>query len=355
MDGLLQQQNHGCCDDQLNPGRLPRIAKARSNPVWTRAVNRPAICDTSMLVSGRTEPTRMTSSQRLDGVLFDYDIYSRSAADDEPRRRLPRLTAKDPCAPCGLCCRSYLVPLFGHDLWQIVTERNLTPDSFVFVAEQETPDALGFRLMATGPTHGLALLKQEPMVASQPCIFLESSANGHTRCGIYDHRPITCRAYPMSKLGSQVYQRPNTLCPPDAWAPEDLVATRWWATLQRLRMDRDIYVEVVARWNAAVLRWQPPGMLPPAMFCDFVLAVYARIGVAVASIEPSSMAALIDSWATVAPRPPQTADEIAVGRKEEPGWISHLRQIRAIIDQFFPELPPLPFQSLVVEPIGGQG
>ena len=257
---------------------------------------------------------------------------------------------KDPCGPCGLCCRSYLVPIFGHDLWRIATQRGLPPESFAFIAEQETPDPLGFRLEADGPTHGLALLKQEPMAPTQPCIFLEESA-GRFRCEIYDHRPITCRTYPMSKLGDRVYQRPATLCPPESWGPTDLAAAQWRENLQTLRYHRDVYVEVVARWNAAISRWQPAGTLPPKMFCDFVLAVFAEVAALEGSIGPDPLAKSTSEWARVPSRTNPAARGEAVDRSDEPGWIGHFRAIRQLIDRFFPELPPLPFQPLVVEAI----
>lgn len=257
---------------------------------------------------------------------------------------------KDPCAPCGLCCRSYLVPIFGHDLWRIATRRGLPPESFAFIAEQETPDPLGFRLEADGPTHGLALLKVEPMAPTQPCIFLEETGPSQSRCGIYDDRPITCRSYPMAKFGDGVYQRSATLCPPGSWDEADVAAAHWRETLQCLRRHRDIYVEVVARWNAAISRWRPPGMLPPKMFCDYVLAVFGQVAAAEDSIGPERLADLTTQWAQVQPRGGE-GPEVTVDRSREPAWIAHFREIRRLIDGFFPELEPLPFQSLVVEAV----
>ncbi len=257
---------------------------------------------------------------------------------------------KDPCAACGLCCRSYLVPIFGHDLWRITTKRGIAPESFAFVAEQETPDPLGFRLAADGPTHGLALLKLEPMAPTQPCIFLEEVGPGQSRCGIYEDRPITCRSYPMSKFGDRVYQRATTLCPPESWDEADLGATHWRDTLQRLRRHRDIYVEVVARWNAAIDRWRPSSPLPPKMFCDYVLAVFGRVAAAEDALGPQQLADLTAQWAQFQS---QTSEgpEVTVDRSLEPAWIAHFRGMRALIDEFFPELAPLPFQSLVVETV----
>jgi Fe-S-cluster containining protein len=264
---------------------------------------------------------------------------------------------KDPCAPCGLCCRSYLVPLFGHDVWWIATHRGLSPQDFVFVAEQDTPDPLGFRLAAASdaPTHGLALLKEEPMAPAQPCIFLTADEHGQWRCGIYSDRPITCQTYPMAKLGGRIYQREQTLCPPDSWNEDDLADPAWLPKLNRLRYRRDTYVEAVARWNAALTHYHPPGDVNPKMFCDYLLSLYEQIVALETSVGSIDFAAIELGWARVPPRPPESlaTAELTISRGAEPRWVSHFRQVRKIIDGFFPALPPLPFQSIVVDTADG--
>ncbi len=243
------------------------------------------------------------------------------------------------------------MPLFGHDLWRIHTQQHLPPESFAFIAEQETPDALGFRLEAGGPTHGLALLKKEPIVATQPCIFLEDAPNGHTHCAIYPDRPVTCQSYPMSKFGPRVYQREATLCPPDSWSDEDTLAPHWRENLQRLRMYRDIYVEVLARWNTAVERWAPPEPLPASVFCDYLLMVYDQIAVAEAAIQPDLRQGILLGWAQIGRNDRGGIDshQLTVARAQEPPWITYFRRVREVIDGFFPDLEPLPFQNVLVE------
>lgn len=253
----------------------------------------------------------------------------------------------DPCAPCGLCCRSYLVPLFGHDVVRIITEQQRAPESFIFIAEQEKTDALGFRLDASPTTFGLALLKSEPITLDAPCIFLQQEGPT-SRCTIYHSRPATCRAYPMAKLGQSIYQRANTLCPPNSWPAEDLAAAhRWRSALQTLRMHRDIYVEATARWNAALSKWSPPAQLPVRLFTEYLLASYRPILELEHATNPESLAEIVDTWASL---PPQSDSETStVPREEEPAWLRHFRRVRDLIDRTFPELPPLPFQRLVIE------
>ena len=257
------------------------------------------------------------------------------------------MTARDPCGPCGLCCRSYLVPLFGHDFWRIHTHQHLAPEKFAFIAEQETPDALGFFLASGGPTFGLALMKIEPLTATQPCVFLEPTPDGQTRCSIYHDRPITCRAYPMSKFGAKVFQREATLCPPDSWSDEDILAPHWRENLQLLRVYRDIYVEVVARWNGAIEKWPPPEPLPASVFCDFLLKVYDEIARVEDGLQPDRWREILLGWARVERQEDDPGGDVP--RAQEPLWLAHFRRTRDLIDRFFPDLAPLPFQRILVE------
>jgi hypothetical protein len=157
----------------------------------------------------------------------------------------------------------------------------------------------------------------------------------------------------MSKLAGRVYQRERTLCPPGSWEADDLLPERWIKDLQRLRYRRDVYVEVIARWNAAVQYRGGADPLPPKAFCDYVLAVYQEIAEVEREIGPEGMAALETSWASMERRnESDSTGELVGSRAEEPGWISHLRRLREVIDRFFPGLPPQPFQPLVVEPTG---
>src|SRR5205085_2911518 len=122
-----------------------------------------------------------------------------------------------PCATCGACCKSYLVPVCGYDIWQISTRENLSPEQFVVLIPQNPPALDGFRLTHDGPAFGLVLDKKGRFDFKGACIFLVQMAGGHERCGIYDHRPVVCQGYPMAIWGNAVFQRTETLCPPNSW------------------------------------------------------------------------------------------------------------------------------------------
>jgi len=249
----------------------------------------------------------------------------------------------DPCASCGLCCRSYLVPVFGHDLYRLVINRQLDPRSFVFFCEQEEPDRVGFRLVAGGTMYGLALTKKNKLEATEPCTFLIEHADGTSRCGVYEDRPIACRTYPMSREPTGVALMPLALCPPDVWAPDEYAKPHWAEGLHRVGRYRHTYVEAVNRWNA----WVDAGAgtaRPPEHFVAYVLQVFKRLTALDEELGPDALAEVERTWASLPAGSP-----VEGSRDTEPGWVSYLRRARAVIDEYFPDLPPLPFTRITIQ------
>lgn len=211
---------------------------------------------------------------------------------------LSRRPPSSPCASCGLCCRSYLVPVFGHDLYRLVKTRNLDPRSFIFICEQEEPDAAGFRLEFDGPTFGLALDKKDKLEVSQPCTFLVEHADGTSQCGVYEDRPIACATYPMSRVMGRVSFMPTALCPPDAWEAEEPGNHQWAVGLRRLARYRDTYVEVVRRWNAWVDA-TPTRSRSAEHFVAYTLQLYDRLTELDQEIGDDAVSAIEQTWATL--------------------------------------------------------
>lgn len=238
------------------------------------------------------------------------------------------------------------MPLFGHDVYRLVRNRNLDPRRFVFICEQETPDPVGFLLAADGPTYGLALDKKNALELSQPCVFLLEHSDGTSRCGVYEDRPVACTAYPMARAVHGIALLPAALCPPDSWSADEPANEHWSIALRRVARYRDTYIEVVRRWNAWIAS-TPRHTPPPEHFIAYVLQTYERLAALDADIGESQLAAIEKTWGTLdsdAPREGRTA--------YEPHWITYFRRARLVIDEFFPSLPPLPFArlSVVVDP-----
>ncbi len=251
--------------------------------------------------------------------------------------------SRDSCASCGLCCRSYLVPVFGHDLYRLVTARQLDPRTFIFMCEQEQPDRVGFRLQDGGVTYGLALDKKDKLEASRPCTFLVENGDGTSSCGVYDDRPIACVTYPMSRMPDRIALLPSALCPLDAWEPGESLKPHWSDDLRRLSRYRDTYVEVVNRWNAWIAS-RPATTHPPEHFVAYVLQAYERLSTLDRETGGDALAEIDRTWASLPAGGPAAAP-----RDAEPSWISYFRRVRAAIDGFFPEVAPLPFARIVIE------
>src|SRR5438270_9699051 len=142
----------------------------------------------------------------------------------------------NPCATCGACCRNYIVPVCGRDIWFISTRQRLSPEQFLVAFPQEDSAIDGFYLQAGSKPYGLALDKQGKFGRTQPCVFLMHLGEGNDRCGIYNDRPTVCRAYPMALWSDVVYQRKDSLCPPDSWPVKEVLRPSWRAALQRFHM-----------------------------------------------------------------------------------------------------------------------
>ena len=256
-------------------------------------------------------------------------------------------TQVNPCATCGACCSSYIVPVNGYDMWLLSTRQRISPEQYLVACPQEDPGFDGFRLDAERPPYGLALDKQGKFDPMQPCVFLMRLGDGHTRCGIYGERPSVCRAYPMTVWNMEMSQMQTSLCPPGAWPPGEPRRPHWRMSLQRLYMHSDIYHEVVARWNgrlARLLRSNPEARFGLPEYFSYVLNVYDKLNVLWTELGEEHMQAVQANW-PMAPRPAIELDKVQLRGGELP-WLDHLLLCREVIDTFFPEVEPQPILAL---------
>lgn len=158
----------------------------------------------------------------------------------------------DPCAPCGLCCHAYLVPVTGLDVWRISRGLGAKPTDFLAAWPQGEPSPEGFILQRGGSPFRLVLQKRGSLTPGLPCVFLEPAGAGTSRCGIYAHRPETCRTYPMVKRPAGVVVHPEAMCPADAWPDGGSPSSHWLPAIDLLESDLQTYRGVVATWNQQV-------------------------------------------------------------------------------------------------------
>lgn len=251
--------------------------------------------------------------------------------------------APNPCATCGRCCRSYVVPICGYDAWLISTRQHLAPEDFLVVYPQKRPGWDGFQLEPDGPRHSLALDKQGPFRPKQPCVFLIELGGGHARCGIYFHRPVVCQTYPMEVWDGVVVERADALCPPGSWPAAMVAQPAWRAAQQRLRMHYDLYYEVVARWNARVADAAPGTSFGVPEYFSYLLNVYDRLARLTVEVGATALATIEATWAVL---PERTGPgPLRVSTAEHP-WLDYLSRARDLIDAFYPAIPPQPSITL---------
>ena len=136
------------------------------------------------------------------------------------RGETKRPPSTHPCASCGLCCHTYIVPLSGADLHRIVRSLDLAPGDVSIAWRETDPGQDRFRLEPDGQLYSLALEKRTWSRQQSPCVFLMRLPGGQDRCGIYGLRPAACRAYPMLNVRGAVALRDDPLCPPGARSEE---------------------------------------------------------------------------------------------------------------------------------------
>ena len=250
----------------------------------------------------------------------------------------------NPCATCGACCRSYGVQVYGYDLWRIYAGLRMSPENYVIAYPQSPPGPDGFRLAPDGPLRALILDKRGALKPASPCVFLLTLADGQTRCGIYPYRPAVCRTYPMGLWSGAVFQRKETLCPPDSWPLPTVFRPTWRTAIHAFFRHMDIYHEVVARWNARVAAARPGTEFALTTYFAYLLNVYERLAALDESWGETATAGLDETWPT---RPRQALEPAALAaHAEDWPWLRYLLAARRIIDAFYPGIPPQPLLVL---------
>lgn len=253
----------------------------------------------------------------------------------------------NPCSTCGLCCKSYIVPVYGYDIWLLSTRERLSPEQFLVAMPQADPGLDGFKLEPQAPTFGLALDKKGDFDPMNPCVFLLEFKEGHSRCGVYNHRPAVCGTYPVTIWENKLRLMEKRLCPPDAWPDSEVQRPHFRLANNRIYMYADVYHEVVARWNARAARvWErlPDHRFTTAEYFSYVLNVYDRLDNLDAALGPAVMQTLAEEW----PTPPRSGIGKAWSQLQtgELPWLDYLLGCRQIIDTFYPDIEAQPLVAL---------
>ncbi len=241
----------------------------------------------------------------------------------------------NPCATCGACCRSYIVPVCGYDVWLISTQQRLGPEQFLVPCPQEPPRADGFLLDCEEPPYGLALDKRGRFHPNQPCVFLMELKGGNSRCGIYEHRPVVCQAYPMTAIGTVVAQFDDALCPPGSWPPSAIARPAWREAIARRIMHYAIYEDVVSRWNARVIAAPPGAQFSLYAYYDYLMNAYDRLDALNGEVGADTLAAIQETWGMVGEEGSER--DAAESDAPRPAWIAYRDRIRWLLAGFYAE------------------
>lgn len=234
----------------------------------------------------------------------------------------------NPCRNCSRCCRAYLVPITGRDIWRIWRSQRLAPSKFSLPVEVEDKRPDAFRLVANGEPHILILDKAGELRPDSPCVFLMQLPGGFDRCAIYQDRPAACRAYPMVPAAERVAVNPRALCPPNSWSEVDTGKSTWRVIVREADLEYDVYSLVVAHWNDRVARY-PARQFALDEFCGFIFNVYERIATLDQLISAEDRQAIRSSWGHAA-----AGDDERAARP----WIQYVEEIQKILGSFYPRL-----------------
>jgi Fe-S-cluster containining protein len=202
-----------------------------------------------------------------------------------------------PCDGCHAgCCRSFAVPVTGADILRI--GRGLGLSFWDFVCRWQDPQGKIARNYA--PHFHFADEPESPFViclthaASQifpetsKCQFLieqpptEIAPLGTASCGIYDHRPSACRAFPTKFNETEelavIYDVPAsgraanqhqayTLCSRE-WEPADFDSLELLPMLAVAKFEMQFFHQLALLWNRQPRAWD--------LFPDFLALVYSN-------------------------------------------------------------------------------
>ena len=158
-------------------------------------------------VVARLAAEREDANWRFRAFLKGADLESEEL-DAIVHRHYAEVASQIDCCACGNCCRQILPTLDDADVSRLATGLGTAPDEIVsqYLTRDEGGDLIFNRC---------------------PCPFLVGN-----RCGVYEHRPDTCRSYPhlqkaefVSRLAQAVSN--CSVCPIAFNVYERLKAALW--------------------------------------------------------------------------------------------------------------------------------
>ncbi len=242
-------------------------------------------------------------------------------------------TRQNPCITCsGHCCSRNLINVCGYDAWLIARGLSIKPTDFLAFAqleEEETP--YNFQIDGSGRSYYLVLNMNEQPDGSRRCMFGISLPRHQLRCGIYNLRPIACRAYPFVLEGGEPAIKPWALCPQGAWDLNDLDILPLREELGKFQMEFCIYGLVVTHWNKEVSKQPPRKKLDFRPFVHFLMEVYDRLQEARERIPQANWPGIWNRWRRSMARGINPLWSEDAGLNQPPSWKEWLGEIQGVV------------------------
>lgn len=177
-------------------------------------------------------------------------------------------TSYQPCAQCEApCCKQYRVSILGYDAWRIsrglqmqwhefiwsVVEKEVSPNGYLLKPDDDTTYDLFLHKV---PPKAKRKNEEVQITGKEACVFLMQLPGGFGRCGIYEHRPLVCSAYPISIAMNGLHIRENLPCPTNGWNLSLLDLPLWRERALQIKVEQAIYHYIVASWNARMRNGQ---------------------------------------------------------------------------------------------------
>jgi Fe-S-cluster containining protein len=180
------------------------------------------------------------------------------------------VTATGSCPGCnGHCCSVYRVGVNGNDTQRIARSLLLPVESFAGLMPVD-PGARGAVRLDDSEQHWALELHHRD---SGPCVLLVELLDGTGRCGVYEHRPGSCRVYPATYDGERTLMREDAMCLARGGCGfADRPLQEWTALLYDTEWEWAVYQAALSGWDI----WRD-GPTTPQTFLGWLAETYRRL------------------------------------------------------------------------------
>ncbi len=237
----------------------------------------------------------------------------------------------NPCLNCpGLCCKHNLINLCTYDIWLIVRNLHISPTDFVGFASLGRESPYDFVIDGSGKAYCMVINMKERPDGSRRCMFALDLPEPAVRCGIYDIRPIACRAYPFAFACGKAAVKSWAFCPKPGWDSLQPDQTFWVPELARHDMEFSIHAFLVHVWNTEMIGKPVAEKLNFRPFFEYVFTIYYRLEESRSQIPNDAWPQIWLKWREYTARG-QNPLLVKIEESEVTGWATWQETIREAV------------------------